>query len=273
MLAKHFLDLPLKLRAYQTAKFVVVPVPYEATTTYGQGTRRGPAAILTASLQVENFDEELKAEPYVFGIHTQGNCQIKGLASRVKRHLAAGKTPIILGGEHSITPFVVKAAAQQDQALSVLQLDAHADLRDKYQGKKNNHACVMRRVLEICPAVQVGVRSLSKEEWGFAKKSGQDKKMHWAQDKLDIKKIKNQLSKNVYITIDVDVFDPSLIPAVGTPEPGGLSWYQVLNLLREICQTKNVVGFDVVELSPRLNELVSPFAVAKLVYKVISYLT
>ncbi|MFH1684186.1 MAG: agmatinase [Candidatus Margulisiibacteriota bacterium] len=264
----------LEKSEYKKSKFVVVPVPYEATTTYGKGTKNGPAAILAASQHVEEFDEELQVETYVKApIHTLKPIKVKSLESRVKSLLGDQKIPVILGGEHSITPYAVKAAAKQYKNLSVLQLDAHADLRDSYKGSKNNHACVMRRVLEICPAVQFGVRSISKEGWEFARKTGQIKKIHWAEKLEMAEKIENQLSKNVYITIDVDVFDPSVVPAVGTPEPGGMYWYEVLDILKAICATKNIVGFDVMELSPRKGDLASDFAAAKLVYKTMGYIT
>jgi len=251
--------------------FVILPVPYEATTTYGKGTKKGPVAILRALDQVEEFDEELGreiCEPQILK-PIRITCLPAGrriLASRITGLLKKGKIPITLGGEHSITAHAVKAFAEHYRNLSVLQLDAHADLRDKYKGSKNNHACVMRRVLEMCPAVQVGVRNISKEGYAFAQKSGQIKK-------INPTNLKSKLSKNVYITIDVDVFDPSVVPAVGTPEPGGMLWYEVLDVLKGVCATKNVVGFDVVELSPRKGDIVSDFTVAKLIYKTIAYLS
>ncbi|MFH1347252.1 MAG: agmatinase [Candidatus Margulisiibacteriota bacterium] len=259
---------------YKKSKFVVVPVPYEATTTYGKGTKNGPAAILAASQHVEEFDEELQVETYAKApIHTLKPVSVTGCRLQVAGLLKDKKIPVVLGGEHSITPYVVKACAEKYKNLSVLQLDAHADLRDSYKGSKNNHACVMRRVLEICPAVHVGIRSVSAEGFRFAKKTGQIKKIHWA-EKLELaEKIENQLSKNVYITIDVDVFDPSVVPATGTPEPGGMYWYEVLDILKAVCATKNIVGFDVMELSPRKGDLVSDFAAAKLVYKTMGYIT
>ncbi|NQT29786.1 MAG: agmatinase [Candidatus Saganbacteria bacterium] len=270
---------------YPESKFVVFPVPYEATTTYGKGTKNGPKAILLASKQVEWFDEELGCEPCQrTGIHTGKPTSLGRLSSnpstslgtRVQSILGEGKVPVILGGEHSITPQAVKAFSKQYKDLSVLQLDAHGDLWDKFNGNKNNHACVMRRVLEICPAVQVGIRNISKEGWGFAKKTGQLSKIHFRGHGLggrDYRKIEKQLSNNVYITIDVDVFDPSVVPAVGTPEPGGMTWFEVLDLLKSVCKNKNVVGFDVVELSPRKGDIASDFTVAKLIYKIIGYLS
>lgn len=253
--------------------FKVIPVPYEATTTYGKGTKYGPEAILEAIKYVENFDEELKTETFLeTDVEIGDFCELKDLATQVDQAIESDKFPVVLGGEHSLTPFAVQACAKYYKKLSVLQLDAHADLRDSFQGSKQNHGCVMRRVLEICPAVQVGVRSISTEGYKFAKKTKQLKKIHFAHEQLKLKKILKQLSKNVYITIDVDVFDPSVVPAVGTPEPGGYDWYKVLEILRTVIANKNVVGFDVVELSPRKDDLASDFTVAKLIYKLIGYL-
>ena len=264
----HFLELESELRNYQNAKFIVIPIPYEATTSYGQGTKNGPAAILAASQKVENFDYELKLDIAAkFGIHTLKPVSLNRLQELVSRLLKDNKTPVILGGEHSITPRAVKSFTQEYKDLSVLQLDAHADLRDSYKGSKDSHACPMRRVLELCPAVQVGIRSISETEYEFAKTSGQLKKIHWANKPIQIKKVLSQLSSHVYITIDVDVFDPSVVPAVGTPEPGGLFWYQLLDILCAVGQKKKVVGFDVVELCPRPGDRASDFTVAKLVYK------
>ena len=195
------------------------------------------------------------------------------LEPRVAEILNGNKIPVILGGEHSLTPVAVKAVAKKYKRLSVLQLDAHADLRDSYQGSKHSHACALRRVLEICPAVQVGIRSLSVEEWEWAKKTGQSEKIHFAQKLELVDKIEKQLHKDVYITIDVDVFDPSVIPATGTPEPGGLFWYEVLDILKSVCAAKNVVGFDVVELSPRKGDIASDFTIAKLIYKLMGFLS
>ena len=268
-----FLEIEPEYYNYQRSKFVILPCPHEATTSYGKGAKNGPAAILKASQHVETFDEELGVEPYRKAlIYTEKPVSIVDLKKSVTGHLIAQKIPVILGGEHSITPYAVKALAEKHKDLSVLQLDAHADLRDSYKGNKNNHACVMRRVLEICPAVQVGVRSISAEEWEWAKQGGQLKKIHFAEKLELVDKIEDQLSKNVYLTIDVDVFDPAVIPSTGTPEPGGLFWQEVLDILKGVCAARNVVGFDVVELAPRRGENAPDFTIAKLIYKLIGYL-
>ncbi|MFH1542251.1 MAG: agmatinase [bacterium] len=251
-------------------RFTIIPVPYEETTSYGKGTKNGPAAILKAMEQVEAFDHEL-----LIDVTKQANIQtlrpigIRPLGDKVRQIIKEDKIPIILGGEHSITPYVVQSMKEKYPDLSVLQLDAHADLRDSYQGRKDSHACVMRRVLEICPAVQIGIRNISEQGYNFAKQTGQLRKIFFQSRKPDLA----LLSDNVYITIDVDVFDPSVVSAVGTPEPGGMSWDEVVNLLKEVCAAKNVVGFDVVELSPRKGEIVSDFTVAKLIYKLIGLIS
>jgi agmatinase len=196
---------------------------------------------------------------------------VDNLRSTVTGVIKNNQIPVILGGEHSLTPYAVKPLAAKFPELSVLQLDAHADLRDIYRGKKNSHACAMRRVLEICPAVQAGIRSISSEEFAWAKESGQLGKIHWA-GKLDAGRIVRQLKKQVYITIDVDIFDPSVIPATGTPEPGGLFWPEIVKILKEVCAKRQVVGLDVVELAPRQGDISSDFTIAKLIYKIMGFI-
>ena len=269
-----FLEVEPEYYNYEKSRFVVVPVPYEKTTTYGKGTKNGPAAILEASKQVEEFDEELGYEPYKKAwIYTLEPLSVSSLGSRVASLLKDKKIPIILGGEHSVTPYAVKAFAKKYKNLSVLQFDAHADLRNSYLGSKNNHACVMRRVLEICPAVQVGLRNISKEGYEFTEKTGQLKKIHWAEHLEAAEQITTQLSNNVYISFDVDAFDPAIMPNTGTPEPGGLLWYEAMDILKAVCREKNVVGFDVMELSPRKGEIAPDFTVAKLVYKIMGFIS
>ena len=274
MAEQTFLKIEARDYGYGRSRFVVLPCPHEATTTYGRGTKKGPAAILAAAQAVEWFDEELGYEPYHKGwVYTGRSLNVRSLKSAVAKILDDGKIPVVLGGEHSLTPVVVEAVAQKYKRLSVLQLDAHADLRDSYEGRKDSHACALRRVLEICPAVQAGLRSLSVEEWEWARKTGQIAKMHFAPKLEETAKIVGQLRKDVYITIDVDVFDPSVMPATGTPEPGGLFWYELLDILKAVCASKNVVGFDVVELSPRQGDIASDFTVAKLIYKLMGLIT
>jgi len=271
---------------YETSRAVIFPVPLERTTTYEHGTRNGPAAILKASQNMELYDEELELEPYKeIGIHTLPPIDtMDGTLDEVITELFTAecglldddKFPVALGGEHSITPPLVSAVTKKYKNLSVLQIDAHADLRDEYQGNPASHACAMRRVLEFCPAVQVGIRSLSVEEAQAIPHLRT--KVYWANDivraplKSWIAKVLSDLSPNVYLTIDLDGFDPSIIPATGTPEPGGLDWHQVTSLIRAVAQHKKIVGMDVVELMPLPGEHASDFLAAKLVYKSLGYI-
>lgn len=271
---KGFLEIETQYREYERAKFVILPAPHEKTTTYGKGTRRGPSAILSASQQIETFDEELLQETYKkAGVNVQKPLAVSRLPLAVSKVMSDGKIPVILGGEHSITPVVVGAVVKKYKNLSILQLDAHADLRDSYQGSKDSHACAMRRTLAHCPVVQSGIRNIAEEEYNYAKNIGQINKIHFAANPIQINKIIGQLSAAVYITIDVDVFDPSLLPGTGTPEPGGYFWYQVLDILRAVCAKKKIVGFDVVELAPIKGLPASDFTAAKLIYRLMGYLS
>ena len=273
MSAKSFLNIEKPHTDHKTAKFVVVPVPYEGTVSYGKGTSKGPDAILKASMYIEDYDIELDREIYRVGIHVTNPVKaIKEVKSHIKKILDDKKIPVMLGGEHSITPFAVAACKEKYKDLSVLQFDAHADLKDSYQGSKNSHACVMRRVLEICPAVQIGIRSMDMSEAKFAKESGQISKIHLA-EKLELAElVTSQLSKDVYITFDVDALDPSIMPATGTPEPGGLDYYGVLDIFKAVAREKNIVGFDLVELAPIKGLNHPDFTAAKLIYKLMGYI-
>jgi agmatinase len=271
---------------YETARAVIFPVPLERTTTYEHGTRNGPAAIIAASRNMELYDEELERETYrEIGIHTlpaidtmDGSLDevITELFTAQLALLEDGKFPVALGGEHSLTPPLVSAMGKKYKDLSVLQIDAHADLRNEYQGNPASHACAMRRVLEVCPAVQVGIRSLSEEE---AKAIPHLRtKVYFAKDivrapmKPWIAKVLADLSPRVYLTVDLDGFDPSIVPATGTPEPGGLDWHQVTSLIRAVADHKKIVGMDVVELLPQPGDHASDFLAAKLIYKTLGYI-
>lgn len=267
---------------FEKAKFVVLPVPYEETTSYEKGTGFGPHAILHASSQVELYDEELGIETWKCGIHTLPHFPTDGnpdrffqtLSERVSSLIESGKIVVTLGGEHSITEGPVKAYAKHFRDLSVLQIDAHADLRDTFGGTKYSHACAARRVIEYCPLVQVGIRSVAPDERARLNTGPVKTFMaheHPMNDET-IKKVLKCLSPNVYITIDLDGFDPSVMPAVGTPVPGGLSWYEGLNLIRSVVRERNVVGFDVMELCPSPYSIISDFAAAKLIYRMMGYI-
>jgi agmatinase len=266
------------------AQFVVVSVPYDLTSTYQPGSRRGPAAIIEASTNMELYDEELRKETYLAGIHTtqpvsvdaRGPKQmISAVRKRISRIVALNKIPVMLGGEHSITLGAVQAVAEKYPKLTVLQLDAHADLRNDYQGTPYNHACVARRITEICPLVQVGIRSMSKEEGDYLPQS---KVKSYSADYVFAHKswaetVCKDLHGDVYITIDLDIFDPSIMPATGTPEPGGLTWRDVLQLLRLAARKCNIRGFDVVELAPLPGMVAPDFMAAMLIYRLMGYMT
>jgi len=271
---------------YATSRAVIFPVPLERTTSYEHGTRNGPAAILAASRNMELYDEELETEPYKeIGIHTlpaidtaDGTLDevITEIFTAQLGLLEDDKFTVSLGGEHSLTPPLVSATAKKFKNLSVLQIDAHADLRDEYQGNPASHACAMRRVVEVCPAVQVGIRSLSVEEAQAIPHLRTS--VYWAKDiarapmKSWIARVLADLSPNVYLTIDLDGFDPAFVPATGTPEPGGLDWMQVTSLIRAVADHKKIVGMDVVELLPQPGDHASDFLAAKLVYKCLAYI-
>ncbi len=278
-----FLDLDPEFSRFDSAKYCILPIPYERTTTYGKGTAQGPGAILNASCQVELFDDELETEPFRAGISTlppiefPADLDSKECLDLVYRKatdlIRAGKFVLALGGEHSITFPLVRAFGERFSNLTVLQLDAHADLRPEYQGSPYSHACVMARVNELAPSIGVGIRSLSEEEYRIIK----NKKMpvvfarklnnndSWIDEVMDC------LGDPIYITLDVDYFDPSLMPSTGTPEPGGGSWYPTLQFLRRVFSEREVVGADVVELAPEKGRHAPDFLVAKFIYKMIGY--
>lgn len=276
-----FLGAPVEYSGKDKSEFFILPVPYEYTTSYKKGTGRGPEAVIEASNFVEMYDEELGCEPFKKGIHTLPafvrNIPPEKFIPALKRHYAglADKVRkiVMIGGEHSITPGPVAALKRLYPDLSVLQFDAHADLREDYEGSKHNHACAMKRTMEYCPIVQVGIRSLSVEEAPFINKNGIATLFaHEMRKPSEIAaKALKKLSKHVYITIDVDVFDPAIIPGTGTPEPGGLGWYDVLGILRPIFKSRNVVGVDIVETCPLKGTNITEFTIAKLIYRLIGY--
>ncbi len=279
---RNFAGLSLPLSNLEIARVVVLPVPYDSTTDWRSGTRDGPMAIIDASHYLEFYDRELDREPCRVGIHTLPELQpsMRGPEETVERvHRAAselvrqGKFVVMLGGEHSVTLGTVRAFKEEFPQLSVLQLDAHADLRDEYEDSRYSHACVMRRVVECCPIVQAGVRSFSLEEHLFMEE--QKIRTFFAEERsleqTSLDEIVSALSDDVYITIDLDVLDPSIMSAVGTPEPGGMGWHEVLRLLRHVANNRRVVGCDLVELCPDAGPSSCAFLAAKLAYKLIGY--
>ena len=280
-----FLSLPNDRCDPLTARYRIVPIPYEGTVCFLDGTARGPEAILEVSDQMEHFDEELLCDFTRLGIATfppivpadTPEEEFDRIYQTVKResYFQTDKFPIFLGGEHSITPPIVRAAVECYDTISVLQFDAHADLRDTYTGGKFSHASAMRRVLEITPnLVQVGIRSFSEEEYRDCPQQIADlitPRLLRLDMERCIEKILNTLTERVYITIDIDVFDPAFAPGTGTPEPGGLDWFQVTDILCRVCKAKNVIGADVVEVSPLgRHNVVTEFLAARLVAKIIT---
>lgn len=268
--------------AFERARVVILPIPYEQTTTYGTGTKDGPRALITASRNMELYDEELDDEVYQVGIHTLRELETEASGpkamvdriSEVARELLRHEKFVVgLGGEHTVSVGLIRACAERFPGLSVLQFDAHTDLRDTYHGTPFSHASVMRRAAELAPVVHVGIRSLSREEADFVKQSGA--RVFYAPQVLGSPSVAtaigNALTDQVYITVCLDAFDPSIMPAVGTPEPGGLGWYDVLNIARRVAETRHIVGFDVVELFPIPGNLAPDFLAAKLVYKLLGY--
>ena len=282
-----FSELAPPLTEYDKAEVVILPIPFERTTSYGKGTAMGPQALLAASRFVELYDEELDCEPCDQGIHTLTPClpQALGLGAALReveeaaaKHVANGKFLVGLGGEHSLTYGLVRAAARMEPEIGVVQFDAHADLRDSYEGSRHSHACVMRRILELDhPTLAVGVRSLSRNEADLIRERqlavlwGQDLEPHGTRCEERFVELLETLPETVYLTFDIDFLDPALVPATGTPEPGGGLWYPTLRLLRRLFERKRVVAMDIVELAPIPGQPASDFLAAKLTYKCLGY--
>jgi agmatinase len=285
----EFLGLPPEASDAARSRVVVLPVPYEASTTFLRGTGGGPAAILAASTQVEFFDETERDEPCMLGLHTLPPLDVSGapedvvarVEGAVAAHAAAGRFVLTLGGEHTVSIGAVRGAARGRGPLTVVQIDAHADLRDEYEGSPFNHACVMRRLAERFPLVQVGIRAYSAEEDEFIRRSGitavtareiaasRGRGPETDEDAPWIRKVLNALgTERVYLSVDLDGLDPSVVPSVGTPDPGGLSWYETLALVRALFARGGVAGADVVELCPSSGSAMSDYAAARLAYKI-----
>ena len=278
-----FLDTPPDQHVYESSRFVVIPVPYDATTSFRTGARYGPAAIIDASRHLEDFDIELQCDPSASGIYTfpevtpevSGPERVIGqVYETVAKVLADNKTPVLLGGEHTIAIGGVRASAERYPDLTVLYFDAHADLRDSYMGSRWSHASVARRVSEICPIVSVGVRSISAGEFDFVADSPDVTVHFWPTrlaDDVLAEAVCALLSPHVYISVDLDALDPSIMPAVGTPEPGGMSWWELTGLVRAVSRRCRIVGFDIVELSPEEGPVACSSTAARLAYKTMGY--
>ena len=266
-------------------KVVVVPFGLEKSVSYGGGTKNGPKEIIKASHQVELFDEDLNKEPYKYiGIKTLRPFPIKkDLKSAINQLVKINediilekKFPLVLGGEHSITPGSIKPFTKKYKELTILHFDAHADLREEYNGDKFSHACAIKRCLDFknVKVISFGVRNLSASEMNFYNNNRKRIEIFWAKDKnkWNLKKISNIFKKkNVYITFDVDGFDSSIMPATGIPEPGGFQWEDVIPIIKTVCKKSNIVGADINELAPIKNFNSYNFLVAKLAYKILSY--
>lgn len=278
----QFLDAG-PIGADDAVAYGVLPVPFEATTSYGGGTQHGPQAIIDASSQVEFYDEELDCEPRRAGIVTYDAVDCCGVSgedaiTRIEQATALilgdGRVPVVLGGEHSITTGPVRACLAHAPAMGVLQIDAHGDLREQYEGSRWSHASVMKRIYELgCPTVGVGLRSLCEEERSLIRDARLPRWFAYdmASDDVWMQEAVAALPEHVYITVDVDGLDPSVIRATGTPEPGGLSWWTTMKFLRMVFAQRQVIGFDIVELAPSAHDHASSFAAARLVYKMIGY--
>ena len=289
MIPKQFIGSEAQT-TYERAKVVILPIPYEKTTTYRKGCQNGPEAILTASDQLEAYDIELEREIcHSIGIYTTEaiadtrsnpdlipEVMLETVTNEVTKLIHDGKFTIALGGEHSITAGVVKAYQQlSSEPFTVIQIDAHGDLRHSYEGSIYNHACVMRRILDLgVPTLGVGIRSICLEEAQLIEQ--QQIPIIWARNIAEHSDwiegaIASITTEKVFITIDLDGLDPSLMPGVGTPEPGGLNWYELNKFLRAVFTKHQVIGCDVMELAPTSDSVVSEFTAAKLVYKLIGY--
>jgi agmatinase len=287
MAKEYFAETHVEL---DKAKVVILPIPYDRTTTYVSGTRNGPQAIISASKHLEFYDQEIKKDIRAIGIHTLDEMEplasgpldmINAVEEIVQDLISKDKFIIMIGGEHSLSLGVIKPIKETYPYLSVLYLDAHADLRESYEGSPYSHACAARRIAEVAPIVLVGIRSISEKEaiyaeqeklklismYDIVKDSVNVESTHYWQNKVI-----DYLSDDVYISIDLDVLDPSLMPAVGNPVPGGFFWYDILSFLKKIVKRKKIRGFDVVELCPIPSSKAPDFTAAKLIYKVLGYI-
>jgi len=267
----------------ETAKIVIIPVPFDITTQYlrswTRSSERGPQAIIEASQFMELYDIETKALTYENIIHTMAPITaqtskeiVEAVEAKVEELIKQGKFVVVLGGEHTVSIGAIWAHKEKKEDLTVVQLDAHADMRDEFEGDKFNHACVMARAKEIAPIVQIGIRSLDNSELPTMApdKVFYAKDIHNKDDWMD--KAISKMGKKVYVTIDLDIFDNGTMPSVGTPEPGGIDWYKVTEFLKKLSEKREIVGFDVVELAPNPANKAPDFLAAKLVYTFLSYI-
>lgn len=265
--------------SYEESEIIIVPVPYDETSTWMKGSDRGPQAILEASVNLEFYDIETGTEAHRKGIFTlppiteksSPESMVEAVRQTCTGLYDSGRFPVVIGGEHSVSIGAIQAAARKYDDITILQIDAHADLRQEYEGSAFNHACVMARAREVAPVVQVGIRSMSLEEVPFADRARMFCAHELWRDKSLYGKALDLLGSNVYITIDLDGFDPGIMPSTGTPEPGGPHYREIMEFLREVIAQRNVVGFDVVELCPSDHNKAPDFMAARLIYQLLSY--
>jgi agmatinase len=279
-LSRTYAGIPNEFASFEKAEVVLLPVAYDKTSTWCKGADKGPEAFLVASENMELYDIESDTEVYKNGIYLEDIVDFDGspedLAELIQKKtseiICSGKLFTMIGGEHSVSIGAIKAVADKYKKISVLQLDAHSDLRPEYDGSKFNHACAMHWASQNLDLVQVGIRSMDVVEKEFLNKEN----LFLASEIVSIDNwqddVINKLNEEVYLTIDLDYFDPSILPSTGTPEPGGMYWYPTLKLLEKLCKTKRIVGFDIVELAPNPSSPASDFLAAKLYYKLLTYI-
>lgn len=277
MSKKNYAGIPDKYARLDDAKVVLIPVPYDGTSTWGKGADKGPDAFLEASENMELFDIETRSEVYKKGIYltppvtedSSPEKMVEAVYKTTKNYLKQEKFVTLFGGEHSISIGSIRAFNETFEDLTVVQIDAHADLRPEYEGTTCNHACAVHEASKKTNLIQVGIRSMDISEMDHM----DENQVYWAHDLYEdwMDDAIGQMTPNVFITIDLDAFDPSILPSTGTPEPGGMFWYETLEFLKLMFKKKNVVGFDIVELNPNKNEKSSDFLAAKLYYKMLSY--
>jgi len=279
MSTRTYAGIPKENAALETSKIVLIPVPYDGTSTFQKGADKGPEAFLHASENMELYDIETETEVYKQGIHltepiienSSPEAVVQAVHKATKEYILRNKFVTVFGGEHSISIGTIRAFNETFDDLTVLHIDAHADLRKKYQGTTCNHACAVYEASQTTNLIQVGIRSMD-----VAETTVMDQEKTWfahdmANDEYWIDHVIEALGENVFITFDLDALDPSIMPSTGTPEPGGLLWYETLDFLRQVFEEKNVVGFDIVELCPNPADKSSDFLAAKLYYKMLSY--
>ena len=274
-----YAGIPAEYGKLDTAKIVLIPVPYDGTSTWQKGADKGPEAFLDASENMELYDIETNSEVYKQGVflaeaiteNTSPKAMVEAVHSITKEYIKRNKFVTVFGGEHSVSIGTIRAFNECFSNLTVLHIDAHADLRKEYEGSPYNHACAVYEANQTTNLIQVGIRSMDKSETLIMDAEKVFFAHDMAVDTTWVDNVIEQLTDNVFITFDLDAFDPSIMPSTGTPEPGGLLWYETLEFLKEVFEEKNVVGFDIVELCPNKNDKSSDFLAAKLYYKMLSY--